>query len=503
MKMTAKLYELEQGRHEVVLNYHDAVEWSLFSGDRVSVSFKGQEIVAILDLSKEAVGRGMIGIFSEVWHELGMGDGDIIEVSKIGVPKTAGYIKKKLDRNELTHAEISEIFKDLMDERLTGEELSSFIAALYLNGATVNETIGLINSIKDSGKAFSFKNMSKKKILSLHSVGGVAGDRITMIVVPIIASLGFIIPKTAARAISSASGTADTMEVLCRVDLTYTELKAVIDKAKGCVAWGGSNEIAPADDRLIKIRYSLHMDPTPLLLSSILAKKKAEGAELVLLDLPLGKGCKLETLDAARDLAMQFEQLAKNIGIDLKPVISDGSAPTSSGIGPVLEARTVLRCLKGETDELLEKSCQFAGLLLFHSGEVKTKDEGYALALRQIKSGAALRKFREIIKAQGGNGDVEPEDLEIGKFKVQIKADRSGRITHISNKGISAMCRAVGCPGEKKAGMILKKQVGEKVKPGDVLFEMVATSKEKADYALNEAKTISVCEIERVVIEEM
>ncbi len=500
MKLSAKIYDLEQGRFEVVLNSADASEWSLFQGDRVLVSFEGREVVSILDLSSRAVGRGEIGVFSEVVEKLKLKESKIVELTKINLPKTTDYIKKKLDRNELKYDEIRAIFKDLMEQRLTSEELATFISALYLNGSTENETIALIDAIMASGKSFSFK---KKNVLSLHSVGGVAGDRVTMVVVPILASLGFIVPKTAARAISSASGTADSMEVLCRVDLSFEELKKAVEKTNGCVAWGGSNEIAPADDRLIKIRYPLHLDPTALLLSSILAKKKAEGANLVLLDLPVGKGSKLETIEAARELGTEFEHLAGKIGIELHAVVTDGSSPASSQIGPALEAQTVLKALEGKTDELVEKSCLLAGLLLFYAKFAKSKEHGYELALKQITSGKALKKFKEIIKAQGGNDKISFEKIAFGKFTSQVLADRSGRVTHIDNKAISALCRAVGCPGEKKAGMILKKQVGDKVKKGDVLFELIATSKEKADFALSEAKKIPVYEIEKILIEEI
>ncbi|MBI4406300.1 thymidine phosphorylase, partial [Candidatus Micrarchaeota archaeon] len=302
-KFKARIIDIEAGQSEVVLNEREAKSMDLNLLDRVKLRYKNREVIAIVNYSHKYVRRGEIELFAEAAQALGARSGDAITLEPTHRPKSLDYIKKKLDKRVLTESEIREIINDLMQERLSNAELAAFITGVYMDELGADETASLTQAIYQTGDRLEFKG----KIVSEHSIGGVAGDRTSMVLVPLLASLGITIPKTCTRAISSAAGTADVMEVLCPVSLSLPEIKNVVKKVGGCLVWGGAVNMAVADDKLIKIRNPMHLDPKSLLLASILAKKKAEGATHVLLDIPIGRGAKILELETARTLAQDFK----------------------------------------------------------------------------------------------------------------------------------------------------------------------------------------------------
>ncbi|MEM4254778.1 MAG: AMP phosphorylase [Candidatus Norongarragalinales archaeon] len=498
MELKAAVFDIEQGQNEIVLSEDQAKQMDLGIMDRVKITLRSKSITAMVDVCVGCVPQGTIGVFREVADALKAKNGDRIKVEVIQRPSSLDLIRKKLDGGILSEWEIASIIRDLNSESLSQAELAAFIAGIYTRGLNTDETVALTKAIYSSGEQLHFKS---GKVVSEHSIGGVAGDRVSMILVPIMASLGFVIPKTCSRAISSAAGTADVMEVLAPVALPIKKVGQVVKKTGGCLVWGGALNMASADDKLIKIRNPLRLDPKPLLLSSILAKKKAEGAKFVLIDLPVGKGAKLNDVKAAKELAADFSAIGSLLGMKVESTITDGSGPLVETIGPVLEARTVLETLSNQHNHaLLEKACSMSGILLSMVKGI-SREEGYKLAKRQVLSGKALEKFRQILQAQGGDPNVTPESLKPGKYKHIVKAGEEGRVEHIDNRAISRVCRALGAPKDKKAGMIFMVSKGEHVDKGDVLFEMYAERKEKIDFALEQLKTVKIIEVERVIID--
>jgi len=492
-----RLFDMEQGKREVVLNSKQARELDYNVLDRVVVRAGKKGVEAIVDHATDSIKEGEIGVYRETAKALELRDGQRVSVESAHRPASLDAIKKKLDNQVLDEGEITTIISDLMDERLSDAELAAFITGIYANGMNSEETIALTRAIYGSGGVLK----PGKGAASVHSIGGVAGDRGSMLIVPILASLGLIVPKTCTRAISSASGTADAMEVLAPVTLDLKKTTSVLKKAGACIVWGGAVNMAAADDKLIHVRRPLRLDPKPLLLSSILAKKKAEGAEYVLLDIPVGRGTKVADIEEARELAKQFEGLGKLLDMQVHVVITDGSEPLIQGIGPCFEARAVLEALEGKNnDKLVDKACKLAGIIL---GMVRgvTHEEGYRIALQQVKSGKALQKFREIIAAQGGKPGVRPEDISTAKHKAVFKAMESGRVGHIDNHAISRVCRTLGAPADKCAGIRLMVEKGDEVKQGDALYELYSDDNSKLGQALKVAKTTALIEVKRVVME--
>lgn len=348
------------------------------------------------------------------------------------------------------------------------------------------------------------KFMAGSAPICIHNcLGGVAGNRTTMVLVPIIAAAGLYIPKSSSRSITSASGTADTMEVLAPVDIPINELKKIVLKTKGSIVWGGGMNLAAADDKLIKIRHPLSLDPKGVMLASVLAKKKAVNATHVVIDIPIGRGAKVQDMNEAKDLADDFIHIGKELGMGIEAIITDGSDPIGIGIGPALECKDVLEVLDGAGPyDLREKSCELAGKLLELCGKVG-KGRGRAVAEELIQNGKAMKKFREIIEAQGGDPKVKVEDLPIGEHKYTVIAPKNGRINHIDNRMLSKIARAAGSPRDKGAGVALHAEGGDKVRKGDVLFEIYAENPAKLNFAIKALKTWDPIELEKYLLKSI
>ncbi|MEM4367005.1 MAG: AMP phosphorylase [Candidatus Anstonellales archaeon] len=496
----AKIIDLYTGKNVVVLNKEDANSHEIFESYRVLVEIKGKSEVVIADLSNELVKRGEIGIFREVAQALGIKEGDVVEVFHVIKPASIEYIKKKIDGAELTENEVKGIISDLMTNRLSEAELASFITAVHIRGMTENESVYLTNAIVESGQTLK---LGVEPIADKHCIGGVAGNRTTMVLVPIVAAAGIYIPKSSSRSITSAAGTADTMEVLANVDFNREKLEEIVLSSKGAIVWGGGINIASADDKLIKIRNPLSLDPKGMLLASIMAKKKSVGAKYVVIDLPVGRGAKIDSVEEAHRLANDFISIGKRLGMKVEAVITDGSQPVGNGIGPALECIDVLEVLEGRgPEDLKTKSCLLAGKIIEMVGKVE-EGKGYSYALKLLETGKAMEKMREIIKLQGGNPNIKAEDIKIGRYSYQVKSKKAGKISHIDNKRVNKLARAAGAPFDKGAGIYLHRSVGEKVEEGDVLFTIYAESEDKLDFAVSGLEVWFPMELQKIILQTL
>jgi len=495
--LKTKIFDVETGKNIVVLNESEAAEMDVFVGDRVILNKGGRRCTAIVDLSDTLVRRGEVALFSDTAREIDAKYGEMVEISPTANPASVEIIKKKMDGGDLHEEEIKTVIRELMENKLSETELASFVTALYIRGLSNDETVYLTNAIVESG---SLLELGVEPIVDKHCSGGVAGNRTTMILVPIIAAAGLYIPKTSARSITSPAGTADTMETLAPVTFEIDEMREIVLKTHGCVVWGGAMGLAAADDKLIRIRHSMRLDPKGVLLASILAKKKSVGAGYVVIDIPVGRGAKIEDSRVADELAKDFLELGEKLGMKMECYITVGRSPIGNGIGPALEARDVLRVLQGGgPQDLAEKSLLLAGALLELCGKVE-RGRGYAVASEILKSGKALEKMREIIEAQGGNPKVRVEDIGIGSYKAEVRSKKEGRIHHVDNRSISRIARAAGAPKNKGAGVILHVKEGDKVNAGDVLFEIIAESETKLSMALEVAEKLEAVEMQKVIL---
>lgn len=466
-----------------LINYKDAARLDLHHGDRILIKKGKKQTVAIVDIAetKKAVPKGKIGLFEEVQDVLGAKNNDKVNIDIAMKPESVAFIKKKLEGKKLTKEEIDLIIKDIVNHNLTDIEVCYFIAASFTEGLTMKETVDLTNAIVENGDQLKLKH---KLIADKHCSGGVPGNRTTMLVIPICAAAGIIFPKTSSRSITSPSGTADTMEVLCNVTIPVKQMKKIVNKTNGCIVWGGGVNLATADDYMIKIRHPVSLDPEGMLLASIMAKKHAVNANHVLIDIPIGPDTKFRTKKQGKKLKRKFVNLGRKLGMKVKVILTDGSQPIGNGIGPALEARDVLYVLTNDPrapKDLKEKSLSMA-IKLMKMCKIKNASKK---AIEILESGKAYEKMQEIIKEQGGNPDIKPGRIHVGKYTYHVKATNTGNIKHINNKIIAKIARIAGAPMDKGAGIYLYHHVGDHVNKGDKIFTIYAQSEKKLKYAVN------------------
>jgi len=479
VEFKTRLLDLEAlGKLIVVLNSDDARELGTVSSDRVKLKTNSSEVVAIVNTTS-GMPKGTLGVFKEVQKRLHLKNGDPIDVRLAERPESLNAIREKIHGERLVASKYEQIVEDVVENHLSEIELAAFITALEIHGMSIEENEALSKAMIRKGKTVNFH---KDRILDKHSIGGVPGDKTTLLVVPIIASAGYTIPKSSSRAITSPAGTADRMEAICPVNLRIDEIMDVVDKTGACIVWGGALDLAPADDLFIQIEYPLSIDP--LLLPSILSKKKAMGSTNVVIDIPVGKGAKMKNLSETRQLAEEFIVLGSRLGMHIECAVTEGNQPIGKAIGPNLEAREALETLMGSgPPDLIDKATSLAGILFEMVGET----EGKAKALDLLKSGKAMEKMSQIIKAQGGNPDIKPEDISLGTYWSDIYTSRKGRILDIDNRGIANICRVAGAPGDKKAGLLLYAKLGDEVSKNDPLFRIYSDSRNR----LEQAKTLA------------
>jgi AMP phosphorylase len=458
----------------------DAKELGVMAGDRIELLNKnnGKKCVAIADITKYSVEHDSIGLFQEVVEELKVKNGAKLTVKATETLKSAELIKKKMMGQKLSLEEIKTVVKDISDERLSEIETAAFVSAVYMKGLDLDETISMTKALIADGNRLEF---GKGIVVDKHSVGGVNG-RATMIVVPIVASQGLMMPKTSSRSITSAAGTADSMEVLADVNLTMDEIKQITQKIGGVISWGGAVDLAPADDKIIQVEHPLSLDPEGQVIASVLAKKASVGSKFVVIDLPVGKYVKIKDNDTALRMAKKFVQVGREVGMHVEAVITNGEEPCGLAFGAALEAKYALEVLEGKIfDNLAQKSCELAGVIFEMVGKAKP-GKGYELALNALQSGNALKKMKEIIRAQGGK-IYSSEDIPEAPFSREIKSGTDGIIEELNTKMLTKIARMTGAPANKTAGLMLHKKAGDKVIEGDLLVTLYAENKERLDMA--------------------
>ena len=479
MELKVKNIKMSSGGPQIaILNEKDAIKLDVTALERIKIN----KIIAVVDITKgnKEIKEGEIGLFNETANVLKIKDHQKVKVSITNRPNSIDLIRKKLQGVPLTKNEIYTIVNDIVDNKLSEIELTYFVSACYTQKLSVDETKNLTEAIISRGKKIDW---GKRLVVDKHCLGGVPGNRTTPIIVSIVAAMGLTIPKTSSRSITSAAGTADTIEVLAKVTFNINKIKEIVNKTNACMVWGGALELASADDKLIKIERPLSLDPQGILLASIMAKKAAVGSKYVLIDIPIGKSAKIKTKEEALILKEKFIQLGKSLGIKVKVVITDGSQPIGNGIGPALEALDVLTVLKRNKNrplDLEKKSVYLAGELLEMVGIKNSEEKAYEI----LNSGKAFQKLCEIVKAQEGSIN----HIQLSKFQRIIKSEKHGTIQEIDNKSLSKLARITGAPQSKGSGVYIFVHKGNKVKSGDNLFTIYAENENKLKYSLDFVK---------------
>ncbi|MBW2713880.1 MAG: thymidine phosphorylase, partial [Deltaproteobacteria bacterium] len=385
--------------------------------------------------------------------------------------------RRKLSGQRLSKSDFEAILDEVVGHRYSKVELSMFVLACALRQLDTQEIIDFTEAMISTGRRL---DVGEGPIADKHCVGGVPGNRTTMIVVPILASLGVTIPKTSSRAITSPAGTADTMGVLANVALSVEEMQRIVSDTGGCIAWGGALDLAPADDILITVERPMALDTEAQMVASILAKKKTAGATHALIDIPVGDTAKIRTREEAEFLGSLFTTVSQAIGIEIEVAITEAHGPIGFGIGPRLEALDVLSVLRSDPEapmDLREKSLFLAARILERVGSASNAS-GYRQAQDALDSGEALSKFEEIRIAQGKR-DIPGA----APFRREICAASDGRIRGIDCWAIAKVAKLAGAPGNPSAGVLLRQCVGDVVVKGQPVYEIHAQSETQQEFA--------------------
>lgn len=475
----------------VVLKEKEAIRYGIRTADILKLSWKDKTFFVNVDYTRSKVHEGEIGLFKEVCECCeGIESGDVIEVSLIKRPESMKAIRKKLLGADLSYKEIHSIIRDISDGLLGTIETTYFVASSFRGNFSDKELYYLTKAMVETGDKLKFKGM----VVDKHSVGGLPGNRVTPILVSIIASLGLTIPKTSSRAITSPAGTSDTLEVFMPVQLDSNKIQDVVRKTNGCLIWGGALHLAPADEKIIKVSYPLAMEPYNKMIVSILAKKVAMGVKYLIIDMPVGHNTKVKDRKAAAMIERKMQYIADKFKMKLKVVISHAIDPSGRGIGPALEARDILRVLQQKENrprDLEQKALQLTSELLVLTGKY-IKEEALKVSTETLQSKKAWSKMREIIKEQGGNPDIDSENIVLGESKFEVKAKKSGRIEMYDNKVIGEFCRALGAPSVKVAGIYLNKIKGETFQKGETLFTLYTDNPARLELAKAALKKMDV-----------
>ncbi|HXV74562.1 MAG TPA: thymidine phosphorylase family protein [Sphingomonadales bacterium] len=430
----------------------------------------GKRLLARLDIVEDPkiLDGCHLGLSVPAFRRLGLPEGADVKIRAAAPPESLEFVRAKIRGATLSRAAIRSVVADVAGYRYSRMEIAAFLVACA-SFMTLGEILHLTRAMADAGSKLSWRN---RMIVDKHCIGGVPGNRTSMLVVPIVAAHGLTIPKTSSRAITSPSGTADTMEVLAEVNLELSRMKRVVGKTNGCLAWGGKVNLSPADDIMISVERPLGIDTPEQMVASILSKKLAAGSTHLVIDIPIGPAVKARTAAEARRLVKVFRAIAKKVGIRLAIETTDGREPVGFGIGPVLEARDVMAVLErksGAPEDLRERALLLAGRVLEFDRGVK-RGCGYTAARGILDSGHALETMRAIIAAQG----PPPARVSPGKRVHEVKAAADGVVRALDCWRLARIARTAGAPLYKGAGVDLLKKRGARVKQGEPLYRIHA-----------------------------
>ena len=449
---------------------------------RVRVCTDKKSITAtLITVSENFLSHQQAGLSNAAWGLLGAEEGDVVQFSHAPAVDSMSYVRGKLYGEPFTASSSKDIVKDIKNGNYSDVQLAAFVAACANNRLSLEETIHLTRAMVNIGKKFVWP---QTRVLDKHCVGGLPGNRTTPIVTAIIAANGLVMPKTSSRAITSPAGTADTMETMTNVTLSFNEMHRVVEHHGACLAWGGSVSLSPIDDVIIRIERALDLDSEGQLVASVISKKVAAGSTHVLIDIPVGASAKVRTHTAAEALSHQLIATGKALGLFVETIISDGNQPVGRGIGPALEAHDVLSVLRNEKNapqDLIERSLILAARLLNMANVEELSDVKtcYQVAKETLASGQAYKKFIEICDAQGGFQEPGCAD-----YKQTLYAQEAGIVSYFNNRFIAKLASLAGAPNAPLAGIKMHVRLGDKIEEGQALLTLYTQAQGVLEYAL-------------------
>ncbi len=398
-------------------------------------------------------------------------------------------ITKKKAGGELTKEEIEFFIKGYCKNEIPDYQISSLLMAICFKSMTKEETSNLTSSMMHSGEVIDLSSIEGIKV-DKHSTGGV-GDKTSLVLGPLVASCGVKLAKMSGRGLGFTGGTLDKLESIPHMSISLTK-EQFINQVKeiGISIIGQTADLVPADKKLYALRdVTGTIDSIPLIASSIMSKKLASGSDTILLDVKFGSGAFMKDIDSARALAKTMVDIGKHLNKDTRAILTDMDQPLGNAVGNILEVKEAIDTLNGHGPEDFKEICLDASSVMLMQAKVcKTKDEARKMLEEKLNNKEALNKFKEFIKAQGGDVSYidNPDKFDVAKNIIEIKATKQGYIHEINATeiGLCAMHLGAGRATKEdsinyKAGIILCKKVGSFVHKGDVLARLYT---DKDDY---------------------
>jgi len=409
---------------------------------------------------------------------------------------TVELIRKKRNGGVLTRAEIESLIGGYVRGEVPDYQMSAFLMAVYFNGMEPEETALFTDVMLRSGSVVDLSSIPGRKV-DKHSTGGV-GDKVSLILAPMVAACGVAVPMISGRGLGHTGGTLDKLESIpgFRTGLTLDEYRDVI-RETGLVLSGQTAEIAPADRRMYALRdVTATVESIPLIAGSIMSKKLAEGIDALVLDVKTGDGAFMQSYDDSVALAMALVSIGTSSGKETVAFITGMDQPLGRMIGNWLEVLESVECLKGKNvPDLMELTYVLGGAMVHLGGKARTLAEGIRECRSAIWSGRAYEKFLQVVERQGGDSSFirDPARYPVSKLSLEVRAASSGYITGFLTRRIGVLAVELGAgrlrvedPVDPKAGIVLFRKIGDRVEKNDLLAVIKTDREGVAERAVRE-----------------
>jgi putative thymidine phosphorylase len=484
-----KVVDFQEGEELTIwLNENQAIEYGITDMDKVSLVYEGKEYVLDANLTHKYVDVHEVGIPKDVADKYHIESGEHVQLSFTQTTSDAlDGLKRvmKWDRKtKFTQKEIEAIMKDISTNRFTDTLITYFSALGFFRDSTDQEMYRMAKAMAEAGEMLHRDGIVADK----HCMWWVPGNETTMIMIPLLASLGIKMPKTFSKAITTPAATGECVSVLMDISFSKKEIEDIVKKENCCLVRGGGLDLAPADEKLIKVAYPLSMQSYPRTIVSIMAKKYAMGINHSLIDIPVWPTAKVPDMKTAKWLKKRYEYVGKKLWMKVHVELTEALQPIGAGVGAVLQVREVLRVLqqhKKRPVDLEKKAVYLASKIIELVGMAKGK-EALKLAYGQLVSWEARKKMQRIIKAQRGkNPNIQSEELELAPKSKDIISRKDGKVTQIDMKVLNVAARTLGSPLDLHAGVYLHHKLWEQVKKWDTLYTLYANDESKINLTLD------------------
>ena len=473
-------FDIHDGNwHIVMINREQADEYWIKDNDKISLIRKNEEFIVDVSLTDSYVQANEIWVTKDFMDEYPVMEWDTVLVSFVkNNPLSMQAIRKKMLWKKITDEEIDAIIEDVKDNKIHELVLAYYVATSFFYKSDAHELAYTTKATAYTWDMYRFPGLVAGK----YCIWWVPGNETTMIVIPILASLWITLPKTFSKAITSPAATWECVNVLMDIEFDKSEVIRLTDKVWACLVWNEKLNLAPVNDRIIKVSSPLWMEPYARMISSIMAKNYAMGINHCLIDIPMWPTAKVATMKDAKRVAKRFKEIGEYLWIKMDVEITDGSQPIGRWIWACLQAREALRILqqyKIRSEDLEKKAIFLASKILVLCWVANSMWNAEKLVKTQLENWEAWKKMQEIIKAQNWEPNIKSEDIQLGKFSHDVVADKDCIITHVDMKHLNTMVRWLWAPKEYQAWIYLHKKLWDKVKKWEIIYTMYSPSANK------------------------